>query len=135
MVEVAGVEVAGVEVRVFDPPLCCASGVCGPSVDPALSEAASDLAWLKGQGASVTRVNLAQEPEAFVAEAKVAGLMAAFGDDALPAVLVEGRVLCHGRYPSRAELAEAAAGAHRAATGPQVQAAVGGGCAPGSGCC
>ena len=57
------VEVAGVEVRVFDPPLCCASGVCGPSVDPALSEAAADFAWLKAQGTSVTRVNLAQEPE------------------------------------------------------------------------
>ncbi len=128
------VEVAGVEVRVFDPPLCCASGVCGPSVDPALSEAAADFAWLKAQGASVTRVNLAQEPEAFVTEAKVAGLMAAFGDEALPAVLVGDRVLCHGRYPTRAELTEAVA-ARSAASGPPVPAAAGGGCAPGSGCC
>jgi len=36
--------VAGIEVRVYDPPLCCASGVCGPSVDPALAQAAAAFA-------------------------------------------------------------------------------------------
>jgi hypothetical protein len=33
-------------VRVFDPPMCCASGVCGPSVDPELARFAADLDWL-----------------------------------------------------------------------------------------
>jgi hypothetical protein len=128
--------VKGVEVRVFDPPLCCASGVCGPSVDPALSQAAADFAWLAGRGASVARFNLAQEPQAFAADAKVAGLLAAFGDQALPAVLVGDRVLTYGRYPNREELAEAADAADAAgelAVTPG--AGAGGGCAPGSGCC
>lgn len=124
---------AGVEVRVYDPPLCCASGVCGPSVDPALSQAAADLAWLTDRGVSVTRFNLAQEPAAFAADPKVAGLLAAFGDQALPAVLVGGRILVYGRYPSRDELAEAT---HAAAKFAVVQdGGAGGGCAPGSGCC
>lgn len=119
-------------MRVYDPPLCCATGVCGASVDPALAQAASDFAWLAGRGASVARFNLAQEPQAFTTEAKVAGLLAAFGDGALPAVLVGDQVLTYGRYPSREELAEATD-----ATGEPVAAldVATGGCAPGSGCC
>lgn len=124
--------VAGIEVRVYDPPLCCASGVCGASVDPALAQAAAAFAWLADRGATVARFNLAQEPAAFAADAKVAGLLAAFGDGALPAVLVGDTVLTYGRYPSRAELAEAVG---KAGTGEEAEVTVGGGCAPGSGCC
>ncbi|MDA8381313.1 MAG: arsenite efflux transporter metallochaperone ArsD [Actinomycetota bacterium] len=124
--------VAGVEVRVYDPPLCCASGVCGPSVDPALSQAAADFAWLTDRGVSVTRFNLAQEPAAFAADAKVAGMLAAFGDQALPAVLVGDRILVYGRYPSRDELAEAVG---ETVPVEEPDMTVGGGCAPGSGCC
>jgi hypothetical protein len=124
--------VAGVEVRVFDPPLCCSSGVCGPSVDPALAQAAADFAWLADRGATVARFNLAQEPAAFATDAKVAGLLAAFGDGALPAVLVGETVLTYGRYPSRAELAEAIEVTDELVAAPD---AAPGGCAPGSGCC
>ena len=124
--------VAGVEVRVFDPPLCCSSGVCGASVDPALAQAAADFAWLADRGAAVARFNLAQEPAAFAADAKVAGLLAAFGDGALPAVLVGDTVLTYGRYPSRAELAEVIEATDELVAAPD---AATGGCAPGSGCC
>ena len=124
--------VAGVEVRVFDPPLCCSSGVCGASVDPALAQAAADFAWLADRGAAVARFNLAQEPAAFAADAKVAGLLAAFGDGALPAVLVGDTVLAYGRYPSREELAEAVEATDELVGAPD---AATGGCAPGSGCC
>ena len=124
--------VAGVEVRVYDPPLCCATGVCGASVDPALVQAAADFAWLAAHGATVARFNLAQEPAAFATEAKVAGLLAAFGDGALPAVLVGDTVLTYGRYPSREELAEVTGAGDELVATPDVAT---GGCAPGSGCC
>jgi len=117
-------------VAVFDPAMCCSTGVCGPGVDPALLTIARDLRWFEKQGVTVERRGLAQEPDAFVSNARVAGLMQAFGDGALPAVLVNGEVLCYGRYPSREELttalsARAEAGAARSTIG----------CAPGSGCC
>ena len=124
--------VAGVEVRVYDPPLCCSSGVCGASVDPALGQAATAFVRLADRGATVARFNLAQEPAAFVADPKVAGLLAAFGDGALPAVLVGDTVLTYGRYPSREELAEAIEATEELVAAPD---AATGGCAPGSGCC
>ncbi len=56
------------KVQVFDPPMCCATGVCGPEVDPALVRFASDLEWLKSSGVEVERFNLAQQPAAFVGQ-------------------------------------------------------------------
>ncbi len=39
---------------------------CGPAVDPLLAAFAADVDWLSAQGVSVTRDNLAQEPQALV---------------------------------------------------------------------
>ena len=93
-------------LRVFDPALCCSSGVCGVEVDQALVTFASDIAWLSTHGHAVTRMNLAQEPLAFAHEATIAALLAARGEAALPALLLDDRLALSGRYPSRGELAD-----------------------------
>ena len=126
-------------VQVFDPAMCCATGICGPGVDPLLLQLARDLRWLTAHGATVERYGLSQEPQAFVANARVSGLMQAFGEGALPAVLVNGRVLVHGRYPGREELVVALTAAPDVApatdAGIARSAVAGCGCAPGSTCC
>jgi hypothetical protein len=91
-------------VRVYDPPMCCSTGVCGPSVDPNVLRAARDLAWLKAQGVAVERFNLAQQPQAFVDEPVVAAEMA--NPDALPLTLVDGVIVGRGEYLTRARLGE-----------------------------
>ncbi|MFO0757881.1 MAG: arsenite efflux transporter metallochaperone ArsD [Byssovorax sp.] len=92
-------------IRVFDPPMCCGTGVCGPSVDPELARFAADLEWLKKQGVGVERYNLAQQPGAFVSHAAVKDALAARGNECLPLVLVDERVAVEGGYPSRDTLA------------------------------
>jgi AhpD family alkylhydroperoxidase len=92
-------------VQVFDPAMCCSSGVCGPSVDPKLVRFAADIDWLKSQGVSVERFNLAQEPRAFAENAAAKDALAADGEAALPLVQVGGEVKSRGAYPSREELA------------------------------
>jgi hypothetical protein len=92
-------------VEVFDPPMCCSTGVCGPAVDPALAAFAADLRWAGQNGAVVTRYNLAQEPGRFAGHDGVRGLLAEGGQDVLPVVVVDGEVRSSGRYPARAELA------------------------------
>ena len=42
------------QIDVFDPPMCCSSGVCGPQVDPLLAAFAADVDWLGTQGVTVT---------------------------------------------------------------------------------
>lgn len=120
-------------VAVYDPAMCCSTGVCGPSVDPGLLAAARDLRWLAAQGVSVERYGLSQEPDAFVKQPRVTGLMQAFGDKALPAILVNGEVLTYGRYPSRDEIIAAlGTSSEPGASATQTKGAC---CAPGSNCC
>ena len=85
--------------------MCCQTGVCGPSVDQQLIDVREDLRWAESQGAEVSRHNLSSDPDAFVANPKVTGLMQAFGEGALPVLVVDGDIAIHGRYPSREELA------------------------------
>lgn len=92
-------------VEVFDPAMCCSTGVCGPSVDPELARFEADLRWLAAQGADVTRYNLAQEPGAFAGRPVVAAMLQSGGEDVLPIVLVDGKVRFSGTRPSRADLA------------------------------
>ena len=92
-------------IEVFDPAMCCSTGVCGPTVDPELARFEADLRWLTTQGASVTRYNLAQEPGEFVARPVVAAMLQSGGEDVLPIVLVDGKVRFSGTRPSRADLA------------------------------
>jgi hypothetical protein len=93
-----------VTLRVFDPALCCSTGVCGPSVDPELARFAADVEWLRAQGVVVERYNLASEPAAFVAQPVVTAALAR-GTDVLPLVVVDGRIAVEGAYPSRETLA------------------------------
>lgn len=103
----ASPEVLSGHVQVFDPAMCCSTGLCGPGVDPALMQIARDLRWLTSKGVRVERFGLSQEPQAFVGNARVSELMQAHGDGGLPAVLINGSVVAHGRYPTRAELVNA----------------------------
>ncbi len=92
-------------VRVFDPPMCCSTGVCGPSVDPELARFTADLDWLKKQGVQVERFNLSQQPGAFASHTLVKDALTAKGNDCLPLVIVDERIAVEGAYPSRDTLA------------------------------
>jgi Arsenical resistance operon protein ArsD len=91
-------------IEVFDPAMCCSTGVCGPAVDPDLARFAGDVEWLKEHGASVRRYNLSQEPMAFAQNAVVARALQDGGPECLPLVLVDGQVKAMGAYPARDKL-------------------------------
>jgi hypothetical protein len=123
-------------IEVFDPPMCCSSGVCGPEVDPLLAAFAADLDWLAGQGVTVVRHNLAQEPQAFVSNVLVQQTLQREGEGCLPLVVVKDRIATQGTYPRREELARLAGLKARASsTKPTIRLSSSGGCTPGSGCC
>ncbi len=92
-------------VRVFDPPMCCSSGVCGTDPDIALARFAADLQWLQGQGIAVQRFTLSRQPEKFTTEPRVLQAVNAGGTGALPIVMVDDQVIAERQYPSREQLA------------------------------
>ncbi len=92
-------------IQVFDPALCCSTGVCGIEVDQQLVGFSADVDWAKQNGAQIERFNLAQQPLAFAENTLAKVFLERSGAEALPLILVDGEVALAGRYPNRAELA------------------------------
>jgi hypothetical protein len=90
-------------VQVFDPPMCCPTGICGTDIDPDLVHFAAALSQLKGRGVQVERYNLSQQPLAFAQHDAVKGVLAAVGPSALPLIYINGTEWLRGRYPERGE--------------------------------
>ncbi len=93
------------KIEIYDPPMCCPSGVCSTDVDPKLIQLAGDLSWLKEQGVFVERYNLAQQPAAFVANPVVGEALKNHGNGCLPLVLIDGVIATRSIYPNREQLA------------------------------
>ena len=91
------------KLEVYDPAMCCSTGVCGVDVDPVLVQFAADLAWVAEHGIAVQRYNLGQEPQAFAANPAVVKEMEA-GMERLPIIAIDGQIVTTGLYPSRAQL-------------------------------
>lgn len=100
-------------LEVFDSPMCCTSGMCGPSVDPSLISFASDLEWLRNLGVAVVRYDFAHQPEAFAENEIVKEALRGDDENCLPLVLIDGRIVSRGGYPSREELASLCGEAER----------------------
>ena len=92
-------------LQVYDPAMCCSTGVCGPQVDPVLVRFAGDLKWLQEQGVAVHRFSLAQNPAAYVENDVVKAALTEKGEAALPLLLVDGETMASGHYPEREQLA------------------------------
>ena len=92
-------------LQVFDKPLCCSSGICGPDVDLALVTFSADLQWLERQGVQVKRINPAHEPTLFAASELVREELKRHGNECLPLVVVNDTVVSRGVFPSRTQLA------------------------------
>ena len=85
-------------LKIYDPAMCCSTGVCGPDVDPELVKLAGFLKNLDACAVKVERFNLSQEPAAY-AEGLVAEALKEKGTAALPLVVLDGEILSSGAYP------------------------------------
>nr|WP_226529725.1 arsenite efflux transporter metallochaperone ArsD [Metabacillus niabensis] len=94
------------KVEIFDPAMCCSTGVCGPSVDPELTRIASAVYSLEKKGFEIKRYNLANEPGVFAENNEITQLLTEKGPDVLPVTLVDKKIKKIGEYPTNDELSE-----------------------------
>ncbi|MFY8202547.1 MAG: arsenite efflux transporter metallochaperone ArsD [Pirellula staleyi] len=120
-------------IQVYDKPMCCSTGVCGPEVDPILPQFAADLDWLKNQGHHVERYNLAQQPQAFIDNKSIHQVLSTEGTDSLPVIVIDGEIVSRKAYPTRDALAALVNGSPTKQLLPVAKAS--GGCCGTSGCC
>lgn len=90
------------KIEIYDPAMCCSTGVCGPSVDPELVRIQEALRQIQKHvpEVHVQRYGLSAEPQAFVANSSVAELLKNEGPECLPLVYVDGMLVCKGSYPT-----------------------------------
>jgi hypothetical protein len=93
------------KIQIFDPALCCSTGICGVDVEQSKITFAADFDWLRNLGGQIERFNLAQQPLAFAENSIVKSFLERSGAEALPLTLVDGEFALAGRYPQRQELA------------------------------
>lgn len=90
-------------LAVYDPPMCCSTGLCGNDIDPALVSFAALLTQMSQKGVKVERYNLGQQPMAFVQNPAVKALLDKEGVSVLPLIFVDGEIHLKGRYLTDSE--------------------------------
>lgn len=101
------------EVELFDPPLCCPTGLCGPTLDQTLLDVSDMARALQAQGVGVARYQMASHPQIFLKRPEVMRLVREQGIAALPITVVAGRVIKTGAYATRPEIDAALEGAEQ----------------------
>ena len=91
-------------IDIFDPAMCCSTGVCGPSIDPELMRVATVVNALKEKGIMITRHGLSNEPQDFISNKVISDILQKEGADILPVTLVDGKVIKTKQYPTNEEL-------------------------------
>ncbi len=91
------------KMEIYDPAMCCSTGVCGPSVNPELIRVASVIENLKKNGIEVKRYNLSSNPQAFLNNAAISGELNKKGAGILPITIVDGKIVKEAGYPTNQE--------------------------------
>ena len=87
-------------LELFEPSMCCDSGVCGPEPDKALIDLQNLIQLLKKAGVQTKRYAINQAPLVFVQNAVVSGFIKTNGPDKLPLTLLDGQIIKSGAYPT-----------------------------------
>jgi hypothetical protein len=92
------------DVEIFDPPMCCPTGICGPTIDQTLLDLNEMMLALQSQGVSVARYQMTSHPNAFLSNTEVMKLVREQQMTALPITVVRGKVIKTQAYPSLVEV-------------------------------
>lgn len=88
---------------IFDPAMCCSTGVCGPSVNPELLRVSTIINNLSSNGILVERYNLTSNPQIFVDNKTINEVLMEKGVDVLPVTMVDGEIVKISSYPTNDE--------------------------------
>lgn len=92
------------DVEIFDPPMCCPTGLCGPTLDQTLLDLNEMILSLQAEGVSVARYQMTSNPNAFLNNPEVMKLVREKQMAALPIIVVHGKVIKVGEYPMLTEI-------------------------------
>lgn len=95
------------KVEIYDPPMCCPTGICGPAVDPALMKMNDAILALKKQGVTVERYGLRSDYMIIKDRTIVMAIIHRDGIKSLPITVINGAIFKTGEYPSYEDICKA----------------------------
>lgn len=90
-------------MQIFEPAMCCSTGLCGVGVDPELLRISTVLNTMKKNDVVVARFNLSNSPQEFITNKTVNTFIKENGVDGLPITVLDGEIVITGRYPTNEE--------------------------------
>lgn len=87
-------------LKIYDPAMCCPTGVCGTSVDTKLVQLSNFLNSLDKNMFEVKRFGLSTNPQEYVLNSEVSRLLNEEGVESLPLIFLDDELLFKGDYPS-----------------------------------
>nr|WP_319489577.1 arsenite efflux transporter metallochaperone ArsD [uncultured Caproiciproducens sp.] len=93
-------------MQIFEPAMCCSTGLCGVGIDPELLRVSTVLNSLKKNGIVVERYNLTNSPMKFINNKAVNQMISEKGVENLPITVLDGEIIMTGRYPTNEEFAK-----------------------------
>ena len=92
------------KLSIFEPAMCCETGLCGVGVDPELLRISTITNTLKKQGIEVERYNLSSAPNVFVQNKQINEILNKEGIKVLPVTMVNDKIIKKSTYPTNEEL-------------------------------
>jgi hypothetical protein len=100
-------DIKAMKIEIFDPPMCCPTGLCGPNIDPALLDVNEAILKLQKEYDSklkIERYLLSQQGPKFMQNKDVLELLKKYGVEVLPVTVVNGKVVKQKSYPTYDEM-------------------------------
>jgi hypothetical protein len=91
-------------VEIYDPPMCCPTGLCGPTLDQTLLDVSDMILTLEADGIAVERYQMTTSPQKFMTNMEIMRLVREQQMAALPITAVNGQVIKVGAYPTLSEV-------------------------------
>lgn len=94
------------EMKIYDPALCCPTGLCGVNIDPELMRIAVVMETLKKKGIVVERFNLRDNPQVYVEHKVINDCLMNESVEVFPITTLDGEIVLKKSYPTNAQIAE-----------------------------
>jgi hypothetical protein len=99
-----GPKTAATTVEIYDPPMCCPTGLCGPTLDQTLLDVSDMILTLEEDGVAVERYQMTTSPQKFMTNMEIMRLVREQQMAALPITAVNGQIIKVGAYPTLSEV-------------------------------
>ena len=122
------------KMKIYEPAMCCSTGLCGVGVDQELLRISTVLNNLNKIGVEVERYNLSNAPQEFIDNKEVNDFINANGVDKLPVIVIDDKIVIEGRYPTNEEISKLL-GVEISKFAEKTEPKNEGGCCCNGGCC